>query len=647
MTYTPPTPEAHMRTHIARLSLLATIALPALAQEKPADLSTVFFFERASLADSFVDPRDAALLRAGPLWAPRVAELRGQLPMMFAMAPNALSVASTLIARPTQIAITYNPAAADSPTLGYGLIFSCVTESKQQAASIHSFLAPLAKNALHAEPCEKFQGMVEFDAGPIPAAFGPWQHGDQWRFDAIAGSIPDPAKPFAHLPEHLIKSDHMFLRGEFTPAALEPLLTTAEKSAKGEDAAMAANLHRRLTAAGLFGSASLHIRFEGAYSDTETLFTMRADGAAKTARSINFPVDNLDPADFKAIPADATHASLFRADLGPLKLAADELAVAQPDFAQALQTVLDRTGIDIRADLLATLGGSVGMYTSFSTGTGDFGSAVFFTTFKDRPRFVLAHQKLVNFLNGLSTLVPAVPGWIRIASWKDGDQQLYSLRCNGLPVPFEFTYALTDRYLVAALTPQAAIVACKQIAGKGDAGLLSSSLVDSAAKDRIAKGVASFAVSDSLRNAREGYTSLSMLGSAISNALRSPTDTTREPGMIVPLPAELLKGGRPSVSYSYWQGDDLISESRADRSMLYNMSASLGMLSGGSALYSAIGSGIQAANASRSMSLLSSPDVLPLFLEPWWTGATPTRIATLMRLSNRELNASLPASATP
>ena len=77
---------------------------------------------------------------------------------------------------------------------------------------------------------------------------------------------------------------------------------------------------------------------------------------------------------------------------------------------------------------------------------------------------------------------------------------------------------------------------------------------------------------------REGYGALSHIGSAIANAMRSPTDPTREPGLVVPGYNQLAKGVIPRVGFSYWRGEDLVNETHTDRSMLVGAAGALGVI---------------------------------------------------------------------
>jgi hypothetical protein len=84
---------------------------------------------------------------------------------------------------------------------------------------------------------------------------------------------------------------------------------------------------------------------------------------------------------------------------------------------------------------------------------------------------------------------------------------------------------------------------------------------------------------DPSRTMRDGYASMTFLSSAISNMVRTKSDagTVREPGMVMPLYADLVKDTRPVVAMSYWSGDDFISESRGDRSVLATLASILGV----------------------------------------------------------------------
>jgi hypothetical protein len=189
-------------------------------------------------------------------------------------------------------------------------------------------------------------------------------------------------------------------------------------------------------------------------------------------------------------------------------------------------------------------------------------------------------------------------GYIRIRPWQDGDTHLFSINFPGLPVPFELTYALKGNWLIAGLTPQAALAAARQAdTAKGGKGIRDNPAFQSVVGG---KEIVSFSFVDTPRTMREGYQFVSLAGSALANAVRSHTDSSREPGLIVPTFGELKAGARPMVSFSYWRGDDMVSESHADRSMLVNATGAVGAAAPFFPVIAAlIGGGAAAANQNR------------------------------------------------
>jgi hypothetical protein len=135
---------------------------------------------------------------------------------------------------------------------------------------------------------------------------------------------------------------------------------------------------------------------------------------------------------------------------------------------------------------------------------------------------------------------------------------------------------MTSKWLVVGPTPQATIAAMRQVVGKGDGGLMTNrTFASSIPGDRPIVG---FSFTDTAKNLAGGYAALSLIGSALANAVRSPVDGERDPGLLVPLYNDLKRDVRPSVSFSYWQGDALVIESLTDRSVLVNAAGTLGVI---------------------------------------------------------------------
>jgi hypothetical protein len=142
----------------------------------------------------------------------------------------------------------------------------------------------------------------------------------------------------------------------------------------------------------------------------------------------------------------------------------------------------------------------------------------------------------------------------------------------------EPTIAYEGDWAVIAMTPQGAVAACNQIRGKGDEGLGSVKPFTNA----LPKGdlfTASYV--DSERVFRNGYGTVSMIGSGLANLARSPWDRARDPGLIVPTYGDLKAAAVPLVSWSQWDGEALETNSIGSHSMLANMTAALGRMGGG------------------------------------------------------------------
>jgi hypothetical protein len=230
------------------------------------------------------------------------------------------------------------------------------------------------------------------------------------------------------------------------------------------------------------------------------------------------------------------------------------------------------TGVDAVDDILGSLGGTFAVYMSDTTG-GSLGSLVFVTSLSDRAKFEQAHVKLMGVANTQLSKQEAARGYVRIRPWQDGSTQLFSISFPGLPVPLEVTYALQGNWLIGGLTPQATLAATRQAQGKGGKGLRDNSAFAEAIGG---KEILSFSFIDTPRTLRDGYQYVSLAGSALANAVRSPVDSERDPGLVVPTFAELKVGARPMVSFSYWRGDDMVSESHGDRSVLVNATGAIG-----------------------------------------------------------------------
>lgn len=93
-------------------------------------------------------------------------------------------------------------------------------------------------------------------------------------------------------------------------------------------------------------------------------------------------------------------------------------------------------------------------------------------------------------------------------------------------------------------------------------------------------GVTSLTFIDTSRMLHAGYPLVSMLGSGVSNAMSTPPmhGEGRSVGLLVPTYRELSSGVLPSIQVGYWDGQNYVVDTHADRSMLVNAGGVLGAI---------------------------------------------------------------------
>lgn len=549
---------------------------------QPADepkSGTLLVFEHVGLGNFLVDPKDRALSDALAMLPARLRELPRQVPDMEPQIAEMITLVLATVARPARLAVNYNAENPAGGAFGYGVVVSFAARDERDADAMHDSLGAIAAMAPQApkpKPSQRWEGMTDVQLPFGLLSYGPRRSEAGWRYEVIFGSIDDPESGLASLPAPM-DGVTTVARARLDLSVLTPAVNMVQMMAGGENPEFAGML-AEAKGAGLLGPDAMKVSFQSGYTATEAVSLTTIEGAAGLAEGGALPVGELTEADLNAVPADASVASVSKRDLSTLGHLLDHAAADNPQVEYALAEFRDRTGVDLREDILQTLGGTVGCYLSESTGGGSLASAVAFISFKDRARFLEAHDRLVRFANDAADRIPIGPGYVRLVPWKDGDIDLVSLRFPGLPVPLELTYAPTADWLVFGLTPQGALAAARQVGAGGRAGPgLSANPVFGAA---IPKGrtFASISFVDPAQTMRTGYPIVTLLGSAVANAVRSSIDPEREPGLLVPTYGELKAGARPHVSVSYWRGDDYLTETRSDRSMLVNMASKGGVI---------------------------------------------------------------------
>lgn len=565
-------------------------------KEVAPDRVTVLSIEKTDLDRYLVDKKDANLKAAIRMIPARLGDLYGELGLAKQGVPAELfAILPDLCGRPARLAVQFRPD-AEGGTPGVGLVAAVDTVDRAAAER----LAKKINSALKESPVGEMmnesadaKGMMEVETPAGIVRWGPAQTGDQWSFVLTLGKLAKPDAAFAATaPASAVdgkKINPFFLRGRLDLAPLTPLVQMVKAFTDGEQ--MPGAIFDGLEKSGLIGPDSVRYEFNAFHTEDRAVMTTRAVGA-KRFPDAGYVFEPLTAAQLRVIPADAHFGSIGRVNLpmivGNLK---QSFAAIEP-VAEAVDAIKQQVGIDIWADVVEQFTGTFAVYTSDATGGGGLGSLIVAVELKDGAKGVDVSRKLEAAANKfladearrMAEREPGIrpmPSYFRYRTYTSGTTHMGTISFPGLPIPLEPTYAVADRWLLVALTPQAATAAAAQATGKGDAGILSHPEVAST----IPKGTGlnSLSVIDVRKNLPRGYTFLSLAGSGLANGVRTNPDFAkggaREPAMIVPTFAELMNGARSQISFSRWEGEDLVSEWQGDRSLLVNVGSTVGAAS--------------------------------------------------------------------
>ncbi len=585
--------------HASRTAaVVATIAGASLASaasvqpENKKQPTPVLVVDYAGAGALLVDKKDRALKDALAMLPTRIRELPGEIPGADQIPPPVLDTLLTLLTNPARLAVTFDQDRQDEGMFGLGAVISFGPGEEKAVTEMHGTInavLAMAGGAGEAEASTKYDQMLEI---PSPAGgiirYGPRQGKDGWRYEMHAGVSADPDGVFGALPSPMAGLTTI-ARAKLDFRPIGPAIEQHLEAMGGDAGEQVTGM---LKGMGIVGPDAIRYSWQSGYTKDEMVSYTTIEGLKKHAKNMGVPTTPLKDSVFALIPSDASVAALYQADLSGTLDTIKEALEQDPNAAQGLEQFEGATGVNPIDDLLGCLGGTFGFYMSESTG-GQLASMIAFVSLSDRARFEQAHLKLVGFANAMLASEEAARGYAKVRSWTDGDTQLFSMAFPGIPVPVEVTWALQGDWLVVGMMPQSTLAAARQIAGKGDKGLRDNKSF--AALLPAGKQLNSFSFIDSPKLMKDGYQYVCLAGSAIANAVRSPHDPDREPGLIVPPLNELRAGAKPLFTYAYWSGDDYVTESHADRSFLVN---TCGVIGAASPFFPLIGAAIGAAGAS-------------------------------------------------
>ncbi len=264
------------------------------------------------------------------------------------------------------------------------------------------------------------------------------------------------------------------------------------------------------------------------------------------------------------VPVDATTLYIVPFSLEFLLSIVDQLAEAEGE--DPFGELEDALGFDVRGDVLENLGPRITYYQSLSTGGGGLTSAVMICELEDAERLASTHEELRNQLN--EVLDEQARGYVRVRSWEAAGHEVFSFTTPGIPLPFEPSWSIAGDSLVLAASPVGIVAALDQI--NTDGSSVSDSPVFKSAMAGISPeaGVSTVSFSDTEWFARQGYSTSNFMTSALANAVRSPSDPSRDAGMLMPGYQEFTSGIQPMGAVEYWDGDDYVAMMRMDGSVL-------------------------------------------------------------------------------
>ncbi len=567
--------------------LMLAIVSPALSQQPPAGagqappLQVMLVAEWSGGEGVVVSEKDAALSKAlamVPAWA---REMFAMIPEGEGPPPEALETLLDFVTHPTRIAITHRGFDEQTGMPRVGAIVSVNTGAgdagRQTAEAIHARLEKVRATIpmeFQAGPSARAKGMTDIQLPIGILTYGPREAAGGWRFELMFADVADPDEAFVALPK---PQDGVtpFLRARLDLAACSPLTQMALGFAAmaSPDGASFIESARKFGVLGQEAIAVETVLGTGADSRSAVFTLQRAGKYAQVWNQVQTPFAKEILA---AIPADATAVGIQQHDLkaGWARLMAELPPEAKAEVDSALEQFRQIAGVDFGSDIVAALGTTCVMYLADSTGGGSLLSGVVMQELSDPERMSRSLKTVASRLIEQASL--QLPPQVRFAvgGFDRAGVSFTQIRISGLPIPCEPTYAVVGKWLVVGGTPQATILAAQWARAGAPAGGLAANKVFQAAQWKASAEPVAMGYIASARTLRDSYPTVSLLTSALANLVRK--EGSRDPGLILPMLNELSEGARPMLVQTYWRGDDLVMETRADRSLLVALGGVLG-----------------------------------------------------------------------
>jgi hypothetical protein len=545
-------------------------AQAAAPEDRAAFFSPLLHLNCQGAEDWLVDSKDQRLLAALQMLDDRLLELPEEVPE-FDVPPGVLPLALRLLAGPSSLTVGLNSAAIPNMPMPFAAELRLTHSSSDVARALAGDVAGLI-GSFGMPMSDPADGEAWVLPAPVPLWLTESDGSVSLRLGLEDGvDAPDQS---ALLPAgSRLSSSGLLDYGT--------LLGLIGQFAGGGDAQFEA----MMGALDMFGLEDLSIEWATGTDADRSYTVMNMPGWAKVATEKGFlTTETLGVDIVSAIPGDATWASAFAFDLAPIHSMYSELFAAmsgEEDF-DLDEMFSEATGLDLKQDLLGPFGKNAAVYASDTTGGGGMFSMVALVEIADQDAFHSSWAKLEEFTNQTGTQM--ANGYVRFSHVSQDGADLSVLSFPGLPIPVELCMAEAGGYAVLAVSPHALLGAVQHMNGSREHSLVSNpGFTEQLPRDATSgevdmNGVLSIGWLNTPRLMQDGYAGVGLLCSALSNAVRSPIDVTREPGVILPSFHDLRAGAKPMVAIGRRVGPDFRSETRADRSLLVNASGVMGYM---------------------------------------------------------------------
>jgi len=574
------------RFGVLALLVSAAVASPAIAQEGEAEApkpQTLLLVEAAPLDGMFVAEKDAGLRRTlGALparlraWREAVPEMRREVPA------EAIDLLENLMTRTKRFAVTNRGFDPETGMPGIGVAMTLDLPEGADAgraidAQVEAVRALAAANFKPA-PSQRFKGLKDVALPFGVLTYGAREREGKWSYDILFGQADDAIAAMKAGPQAPAGLQTV-MRGQIDLAAWTPFTQMMLGFAAMQMPPGTPNLAEQARKAGAVGPDAISYEIVKGYTADAGIAREVTRRLKRYREAWGKSDKTISIEDLRVVPGDAHVAWVGAVEpQASWERMRTQFATQEggAEVDRVLGEIREKLGLDLKTDVIDTLGEKAAVFLSDTTGGNAWVSACAVVALKDTARLEKSLRSAGDALARQVDAEAPVAGMLGLATFEVDGARFYQLRTGGLPSPLEPTIAVVGDRLFVALSPEAARSAAAHAKGAGASGGL-------AADRRVAPAFAggheltTFLIIDSARTARDGYPGLTMLGSMLSGAMRVHATRDASFDAVMPSFGAFNRDVQPIMRRGYWDGEDWVVETRADRSILVNAAGLIGV----------------------------------------------------------------------